>query len=218
MGLLDIFKKKEKNNNEIIENKAEQPKQDDYKISLMLENGSLKVEFYERQPKFGQFYDTTRLIIDRMNEQDLADCRVSWYGEDDSIVLDKHGNDLGRREAYKNILTHIDIELLQKDKNYTKALMKDLLNQSRVLQYLQEGLKDNPERPCGKYVGSIQNIDGQYRKIFDPNLGQMSHNSPEMVDKRQKYQEMMQESRNRKIERKRNEINRINGEIDLLSR
>ena len=82
-----------------------------------------------------------------------------------------------------------DFNLLQNDPNYVHALMCNLLNRDRVMKYLQRGLQENPENPCGKYVGSIEKSENTYKKVFDSNIGRISHNSPEMVAERKTKRE-----------------------------
>ena len=62
MGLLDMFKKKEKN---VAQNMiVEQPKSP-YTIKQRINSdGKLQIDFTDKNADFKQFYDTTRLIIE----------------------------------------------------------------------------------------------------------------------------------------------------------
>ena len=104
-------------------------------------------------------------------------------------MIDKEGKRIGRMNQYKDILTKIDFNLLKNDPAYVRVLMEELLDKARVERYLMNGLQEKSEQPSGKYVGSIDLIDGVYRKYFDSRIGIMSHNSPEMQIKRQEYKE-----------------------------
>lgn len=222
MGLLDIFKKKEQINEQIETVTQEQTLP--YDINLKVnEEGKLQVDFHDKRPDFKEFYDTTRLIIDSqrtdMGSIPLKECRVSWYGESDMIMIDREtGEEISRRTDYKDILTDIDIGLLQTDYNYCVSVMKNLVNQKRVEKYLNDGLKENPEVPCGKYIGGIRNNQNKYEKYFDQIAGQKSHNSNEMIDKRNKYRELQEIRRQQQIKMKREEMAKLQSEIDDLSR
>lgn len=221
MGLFDMLKKKEKpqETEQTIHQKQELP----YDINLKLnEEGKLQIDFYDKKAEFRQFYDTTRLIIDNeitnMGKTPIKECRVSWYGKDDDVMFDRKGNEISRSSQYKDILVDIDIGLIQSDYNYCISVMKELVNQKRVEKYLNEGIKENPEMPCGKYIGGIKLIENQYKKYFDIQVGEISHNSSEMIDKRKKYRELQEIRRQQQIKMKREEMARLQSEIDDLSR
>lgn len=222
MGLLDIFKKKEKVNEQI--ERLPQEKNLPYDINLKVnEEGKLQVDFHEKRPDFKQFYDTTRLIIDGqrtdMGAIPLKECRVSWYGESDAIMIDnKTGQEISRRNDYKDILADIDINLLQTDDNYRVSVMKLLLNEKRVEKYLNDGLKENPEIPCGKYIGGIKNMQNTYGKYFDRIAGQRSHNSNEMINKRNKYRMLQELRKQEQIKVKQEEMAKLQSELDDLSK
>ena len=68
--------------------------------------------------------------------------------------------------------------------------MVELLNRSRVKSYIERGLVDNPDVPCGNYVGGIETTpDGSFGKIFDNFIGTYVHNMPAVRQARAKYQE-----------------------------
>lgn len=220
MGLFDRFKKQEQN-----VQKPQKPQQPalPYDIKLKVnEEGKIQIDFYDKNAEFKQFYDSTRLIIDNekrnMGNIPIKECRISWYGKDDSIMIDREGNEQSRRVAYQNIMTEIDIGLLQTDPNYCMMLMKNLLNKSRVEKYLNEGLKESPDIPCGKYVGGVRVIENKYRKYFDPQVGKVSHNSQEMKDKRTQYREALESAKQQIINEKQQKMARLQEEIDELSR
>ena len=184
MGLLDMFKNKKNNN---IYKQEIEPYSLNYEKNR---EGKLQIEYIENIQYEKKGYDTTRLIVDSRNGN-ISECRISWYGKDDAMILDqKTGEMLGRATNYKDILVEIDYNLLQKDPNYANSLMLLLLNKDRVNGYLERGMQANPEVLCGKYVGGIRkNEEGQYEKVFDTNIGVMSHNSLEMLNKRKKEKE-----------------------------
>lgn len=222
MGLLDMFKKKE----EIQEQNQNIPQNQTlpYDIKLKVnEEGKLQIDFHERNPDFKQFYDTTRLIVDAqrtdMGSIPLKECRVSWYGESDMIMFDSGtGEEISRRTNYKNVLADIDINLLQKDYNYCVSVMQGLLNEKRVDRYLNDGLKEQPEVPCGRYVGGIRNVENTYKKYFDQQAGRIAHNSVDMVNKRNEIKLQQEAKRQQQLRAKQEELAKLQSEIDELSK
>lgn len=220
MGFLDRFKKQEKKATTVAPDIRTPQKRNDNQIEYSsTEDGRLVVQLMENNPKLGQFYDTTKLIIDNkkveLEGNYLQNCMVSWYGQNDCVRLDSRGNEYGRRSQFKNVLAEIDEDLLWTDENYCLAVMKMLLNQNRVEEYLNRGLQETPDTPCGKYVGGIrQREDGSYGKVFKTNVGKASHNSQEMVAKRQRLQEQIRQRQEQVKADKRAEIARLQQELD----
>ena len=213
MGLLDMFKKKENN----VENrkKSMPEKRDNYTINENIE-GKFQLDYTEAEPKFGQFYDTTRLVVDKINN-DVSKCRVSWYGHDDAIIINPEtGEEVGRLTNYSEILTKIDYDLLQRDPNYVRTLMVTLLKRNRVEEYLARGLQENPELPCGEYVGHVQLKDGKYQKVFDEELGRQSHYSERMRQIRQFYRDTEIREKNLKLRELEEKKAYLNAEINRL--
>lgn len=221
MGLLDMLKKKEKpqETEQIMHQKQELPYDIDFKVN---EEGKLQIDFFDKRAEFRQFYDTTRLIIDNeitnMGETPIKQCRVSWYEKDGAIMFDRNGKDISRRAQYKDILADIDIRLLQTDSNYCTAVMKNLLNRTRVEKYMQDGLKEQPDVMCGNYVGGIKLIENQYKKYFDIQVGKASHNSLEMMNRRKRYRESQEIAKQQQIRERQEKIQKLQSEIDDLSK
>ena len=220
MGLFDRFKKKEdlKTKSNVEEMRK------NYEITYgITSDGRLQIDFYDMKSEIGQFYDTTRLIVGNnpviFDNQAVQNCIVSWYRQDDTTFADpKYNGESMNARDYKGILAQIDPMLLQYDENYCVSVMKDLLNQKRVNQYLQNGLQENPERPCGKYVGGIQKTDNGYRKFFAINVGKASHNSRLMVERRRENRERAEQKKQMEIARRKAEIQKLQSEIDDISR
>ena len=160
MGFLDRFKKKDNNvvsqttqNQEF--QKENLPFTPDLKVTP---DGYWQIDFYDENADFKNFYDTTRLVINPnpvlTGEQGVYRCMVSWYGQSDCCILDPTTGeyDSPRATEYNDIFAQIDFSLLQTDKNYYNLLMKGLLNKKRVERYLNDGLQENPECPCGEYI------------------------------------------------------------------
>ena len=222
MGFFDIFRRKPKNKvQEIAPQTRTEPRRRENQDLInysYTEDGRLVVELHETVPERGQFYDTTRLVIDN-RQVDLAgnlvqNCMVSWFGEDDAVYLDDSGDECGRRVQYKNILAGIDRDLLLNDENYCKSVMKHLLNQRRIEEYLNKGEQDNPDVPCGKYVGGIEQTSEGYEKMFYRNLGKASHYSREMCNKRQIIKEEIRRSRESVRAKKQAQIARLQQELE----
>ncbi|MDD7022921.1 MAG: hypothetical protein PUI29_10195 [Aeromonadales bacterium] len=220
---MGLFKKLRNKENEKIESVgAKKSGQSPYNVKfLRTYDGKMQVEFYEKNPKYGQFYDTTRLILDgeQLNilGHKLQKCKISWYGQDDTIMFDKKtGKEMGRSVDYREILTEIDENMLMSDSNYCEAVMKKLLNMKRVTEKLNNGLQENPDVPCGNYVGCIKKTENGYQKFFARPIGEIVHNSQEMKEKRLRYREQKEKYKQQEIDRRKEEIKKIQNEIDQL--
>lgn len=215
MGFFDKLKKKEK-----IEEKIKEQLPYDIKFSAT-NDGRLQVDFNELNADFKQFYDTTRLIVGGktsiVNGQKIESALISWYGISDAIMYDRDGKEFGRRASYEEILLGIDIQRLQNDYNYCVAVMKGLLNKNRVDRYIRDGLQEKPEVECGNYVGEIIQEDGKYKKAFRGEIGQIVHNSSFMKEKRIENERRIEQLKQKNIEEKKAQIDRLNKEIQDLS-
>ena len=182
-------------------------------------NGNLQIEQTDVKTE-----DVTRLIISRqpLNIENcpVYSCAVSWYNQNDCQNFSKETGkyESPRAEQYRGVLAEIDIELLQKDPNYCNAVMRSLLNRQRVEKYIENGLQETPEVPCGKYVGGIMRTEEGYKKYFNEKIGRASHNSPLMVARRQKNREEIEARRRRAIDYKKEQIARLQGEIEDMER
>ena len=96
--------------------------------------------------------------------------------------------------------------------------MNKLLDQARVMRYLNRGLDNNPNQPCGNYVGSILRKNGEYIKIFDTEIGEAVHYSPEMTEKRREYKQMREYSIRKEMERKQQEMDELKRKMEDLQR
>lgn len=199
MGLFDRWKKTENKQSANVSPKQQINNTPPYTLSTSYtSDGCLQIEMIEKNTPKGQFYDTTRLIIKGSSGMkdgkniDVQNCLVSYYGQSDAIYLGDNGEEFGRRTDYKNVLAGFDANKLMNDYSYAVGVMKDLLNEGRVLKYLNQGLKDNPENPCGMYVGGLDPIER--KKYFDPRIGRLSHNSSLMKSKRTELKEAQRQS------------------------
>lgn len=219
MGLFDRFKKNKQETDKKVDNISK-----DYEIKYgMSQDGRLQIDFYDRNIKVGQFYDTTRLIVgDKtvvLANQRVQNCIVSWYRQDDTIFLDpQYENESIDARSYKGVLAQIDPVLLQSDEKYCSNVMRYLLNKKRVNQYLENGLQESPEHPCGKYIGGMRKTENGYNKFFDIDAGIASHNSKLMVERRRENREKMEQKKRMEIDRKRAEIQKLQSEIDDMYR
>jgi len=96
--------------------------------------------------------------------------------------------------------------------------MKELLDKKRVERYLESGLQETPEHPCGEYIGGIRQTEKGYGKFFSIIVGEASHNSESMVNKRQKYREIIEERRQKAIEKKKAQIEKLKRELDSMEK
>ena len=215
MGLFNKFKK-EKNEN--IQEKQTLPCQ---LASSITADGKLQLDFYDARADFKQFYDTTRLILNKqvqVNNTILTEAFISYYSDNDAVVLNNDGQEFGRRVQYKKILMDVDTNLLQRDNNYCDYVMKALLNEKRVNEYLERGLQENSEQPCGNYVGGVRTTDNGYKKVFDPVVGKMVHESLEMKQKREKNRARQEQIKQEGIDRRKAEIERLQQEIEDMEK
>lgn len=219
MGLFDRFKKNKQETDKKVDNISK-----DYEIKYgMSQDGRLQIDFYDRNIKVGQFYDTTRLIVgDKtvvLANQRVQNCIVSWYRQDDTIFSDpQYENESIDARSYKGVLAQIDPVLLQSDEKYCSNVMRYLLNKKRVNQYLENGLQESPEHPCGKYIGGMRKTENGYSKFFNIDAGIASHNSRLMVERRRENREKMEQKKRMEIDRKRAEIQKLQSEIDDMYR
>ena len=194
----------------------------------------LQIDFIEANPNFAQFYDTTRLIVQNrcmdFPDKNIYDCLVSWYGQQDAIMLDSESGELieGRRNNYTHVLAQIDLNLLQTDPDYLKKVMLALLNESRVNRYMNAGMKTPEEIAkaqadgnksidlCGRYIGGIAGKERNYQKFFDVAVGKKAHNLPDIVRARQELRQYREMSTKREIESKQAEINKLRARLNEL--
>lgn len=180
-------------------------------------DGKLQIEFIDNEAKSWNYYDTTRLIFsgrqEMLNNKYIQECLVSWYGQDDVIMLREGDEEIGRRADYTKVLADIDFSLIQSDTEYCKMVMKQLLKQRRVEDYLANGLQEKTERPSGEYIGGIMKVDNRYKKVFDLKAGKESHYKPDMLKKRESYKKKQEE-----IAKKSTEREEMNGERNDLFR
>lgn len=169
-------------------------------------NGRPHIEFtyLDQNNRFGKHYDTTRLIVDTTPEmvegRPIYNAAVSWYGSSDAQFLNSEYR--GRIDDFSYIKVGLDIEKLKSgdqeyatwlfegieaNRNGKQAHVEGLLEQNRVEGYLQRGLKETPEVPCGNYVGQVERTgNGKYGKTFSVSVGKACHDSQYMQVQRAK--------------------------------
>ena len=123
-----------------------------------------------------------------------------------------------RAQEYRGVLAEIDLELLQTDPNYCNMVMKELLDKQRVERYLESGLQETPEHPCGKYIGGIRQTEKGYGKFFSTIVGKASHNSELMVNRKQEHREMIEKQRQKAIADKKAQIEKLQSELDSMEK
>lgn len=224
MGFLDRFKKKPEPpaSYSIPSSPTVKPSFD--LIVSATKDGRCQMEFEDfKADELKQFYDRTRLIINgkpiTIKGHTLYDCDIAWYGSTDAVLLGPEGEKHGRRNDFKNILAEIDISRMQTDSRYCQFVMRGLLNRKRVLRYLEKGLRDSPDLPCGKYVGGVRYLEnGELDKFFSCEVGEVAHSSPEMTSKREAHKRNQEAIKARQIAENQARIQRLQDEIADLSR
>lgn len=223
MGLFDkLFNKKEKEEKRVTPSIQDDSR--DNAVMSMTEDGRKMFEYYQAKKDFGQFYDTTRVVVNKepriVEGRTLYDCLVSWFGRSDAVYFIDGVETGGRRDEYEHIVAGIDPERMQADGHYLQMVMTDLLEQKRVNKYLERGMKEeselrSDELACGRYIGEIeQKPDGTYRKVFGARVGKVEHNSEYMKQARQVARDQRAKWRAESIARKQAEIARLQAEID----
>lgn len=220
MGFFDAFKKQPKNQEPrpVEKKEVERPH-----IVKQSPEGRLQIDYRTPDKRLKEFYDMTRLIIDNkqinINGRPFTQALVSWYGEDDCIRIDRATNrEISRRTDYSKIITQLDVNRLLNEPEYGNAVMNKLLDQGRVNRYLQRGLENNPSQPCGNYIGSIANRNGEYIKIFETDIGETVHNLPEMTEKRREYKQMREYALRKEMERKQHEMDELKKRMEDIQR
>ena len=222
MGLSDILKKKKEENKETVINELKKDIMNNVKFDRTIDN-RLKVEFYDDKD-FKQFYDTTRLIIKEepinIFGENVYNCIVSWYGDNDCHEINPQTGKFEsiRASQYRGVLVQLNLDLLQNDSEYCKTVMQGLLDKKRVEEYLDRGLQEEPDKPCGKYIGGVVKTDEGYRKFFSEKIGRASHNSSLMVDRRRDLREKEKALREKEIMKRKAEIARLSEEIEDMSK
>ena len=217
MGILDniknIFKKENKDirKTEIID-EEKQPRN-----KITTKNGIVEVECFEPVAD-SRKNDTTVVYINptpyTVERSTLYNCKVAWTKDSYTVMFDE---DEYYVLGYKDVLASIDLYKLQTDEEYRREFVRQAMGEEHVKKYLNMGLEESPEVPCGNYIGGIRKKeDGRYRKFLDPRIGAAVHNSKSMVNKRNEYrqnQKRQSQIRARNAER-RKEIARLQQEIE----
>lgn len=175
-----INKKKTRKKQEILEELKKEPKRE-----VVDENRNI-IEFKHiiQDTKFGQYYDTTRLSVDKkslkkIDGSNLYNCKVHWLNNEEAITNEEF------EKVSNEVLIALDLKLLIDDIVYRDIVMEKLLDKSTVEKYLQMAMEKDPEQPCGNYIGGIHHISNSI--IFYKSIGNAIHHSKEMTEKRNKY-------------------------------
>lgn len=210
---------------EPVEIKAEKQATPVQRIKLRDGRECLELNYYNDEKSFGQFYDTTRIIIDcdptmKDREGSVYRAFVSWYGQDDVQILAPKMELQSRKNQFTEVQLGLEFEKLFEDADYQKALMVHLLDQKRVQQYMQRGLEDNPERPCGNYVGKViqDKETGRYKKAFSIETGKAVHNSFEQIQRRIQHKAEQEKEKQARIADLRRKQAEAQIEIDELEK
>lgn len=71
-------------------------------------------------------------------------------------------------------------------------------------------MQEDTDLECGKYIGEVREENGILKKVFQGEVGKVSHNSKEMVEKRNIKKQIEEEYKKERIERLQKEINELN--------
>ena len=197
MGFLDIFRKKTP---KVTHSDMPEPYYaSEHILRNITDDGKLQIDYIEK-PDFKKDYDSTRLVLEtipeNINGYRVYTGKVSWYNQKDAIMA-------------------VEPNLLRTNDEYVSWVMKGLLNKNRVRAYHERGLIDNPDVPCGNYVGGIEvKADGSFKKVFDNFTGTYVHNMPAVRQVRAQYQERkrIEKAKQARIE----ELNKELHDLDSL--
>ena len=194
MKFFDFFKKK-KSDLPKVEVEQLQKKESDIKYSYT-KNGFFTIHFYDDELDFAQSYDNTKLVVNttplNFANEDVYECNVVWYTDNN---CSPYPSDELKLIDQQCVLIQFDLPLSRLDPEYAYILMKKILNKNNVIGHLEDGLKETPATPCGNYVGGIivNDTTGEYQEYFSKEVGKAVHNSPKMVERREKYRNQFQE-------------------------
>lgn len=132
------------------------------------------------------------------------------------------------KSAFSKVLAGIDMDLMENDMEYLKTAVTELFSHSRVQRYLENGMKSIEELeheaevtgskslwPCGEYIGKlIKDESGDYRKIFDTDVGMWSHTSPELEGKRQSARNWQRTQKQSELQKRLKEIEELKAELE----
>lgn len=212
MGFLDIFRKKTP---KVTHSDMPEPYYaSEHILRNITDDGKLQIDYIEKLD-FKKDYDSTRLVLEtipeNINGYRVYTGKVSWYNQKDAIMLD--GND--SRHIGLTVRMAVEPNLLRTNDEYVSWVMKGLLNKNRVRAYHERGLIDNPDVPCGNYVGGIEvKADGSFKKVFDNFTGTYVHNMPAVRQVRAQHQERkrIEKAKQARIE----ELNKELHDLDSL--
>lgn len=219
MGFFDLFKRKDKKQEEIDEKIDNEPKLP-FERKGDLQTG-LTIDYDE--PSFKKMYDAVCLRVRDTkpcmveNGLNVYNAYVSWYGKSDCQIVGIPP----RRDEVKEIQIGLDPSKLEKGKEdleYMKILFTQLLDQNRVNRYLEKGLQENPDIPCGNYIGEVfyDTNSNTYRKEFKSSIGMESHFSEQQIERREEHKRKIEEAKKAKIAEKEAEIKKLQSDIEKL--
>ena len=195
-------------------------KNKNFDCTITKKQGYTVIEYHNKDNSFRNFdLPNTRLIIkeepEQINGKNIYNAQVSWYGNSDEVFI-SNGKPISKSTDYTSIKLGIDLGKILDDSNYKQQIMTQLVQQDRVKNYINLGLKD--ERECGNYIGEIgiSPEDGSYRKEFDAIIGQQVHYSPQQITARQIFRQKREQqilSERAKLEadiaQKQDELNKL---------
>ena len=155
----------------------------------------------------------------------LYDLLVSWYGESDYESCEPDVPTRG--SSYTHVIAGIDPNLMESSPQYLEYLVKKFLVQRRVNEYKESSMMTEEELnaefertgntkrvPCGRYIGEVVIKEGgKLGRRFNYTTGQAMHHTPEMEAKRAKHREELERNRQASIQRKRDQIAKLQAEI-----
>lgn len=224
MGIFDFLKKKPTSPQSHVV--PEYIKQFEIPFELAYLSDGLQMIYHNEEYNPNQLYDTTKLILYTLrpifvNDTDgvshtLFHGKVSYYNGTDAARLHEDGSCLIESSVdYRDIVIEgFDLEKLKTDFQYAHAFFTQFLDENRVEKYIQYGLQDDPEYPCGIYIGGISPKNGKY---FSRDIGYYCHHSPYMQKKRASLKSQKAASLSKEISAKEAEIRELKRSRDQIN-
>lgn len=142
----------------------------------------------------------------------LYRCNIIYMDSEEDKARDNFVRKINFNRNSIEVLADIDFRQFNSNPEYRMAFMNKVLEEKRVQKILEEGLKENPTRPCGNYIGTIsRDAKGEYKKYFDLEIGEMVHRSEKMREKRR---ELGIENKEKETETEQPKIIALTGNVE----
>lgn len=207
----------------VVGNKEDEKKVEDENKNIQIIRGENNLSILNTMKKsVGKLHDQMELRVylsksEIVRNQRLYNCKIRYKNSHDMEYIDKKMNEEIFENESHNILVGIDLKRLNASKEYREMLLENLLDENRVKNLLENGCKENPQRPCGNYVGRvIEKSEGEYAKAFDIEVGKEVHYGKIGTEMREKMKSQEDIQRQNEIKRLKEDIENNKKKIENL--